>query len=77
MRSHHVKAEFTAIIDEAPEGGFWAFCPEIPGANGEGETLGEAKDSLRESIALILRDRVEDAVRGLGSSAVRDTVSVG
>ncbi|TWI72985.1 hypothetical protein LZ24_01396 [Desulfobotulus alkaliphilus] len=26
-----MKAEFTAIIEAAPEGGFWAICPEVPG----------------------------------------------
>ena len=31
-----MKGEFTAIIEEAPEGGFWAICPEVPGANGQG-----------------------------------------
>jgi predicted RNase H-like HicB family nuclease len=34
-----MKAEFTAIIEAAPEGGNWSFCPEIPGANGQGETI--------------------------------------
>jgi hypothetical protein len=29
-----MKAELTAIIETAPEGGFWAICPEVPGANG-------------------------------------------
>ena len=29
-----MKAEFTAIIETAPEGGYWAICPEVPGANG-------------------------------------------
>ena len=24
-----MKAEFTAIIEKAPEGGYWAICPEI------------------------------------------------
>ncbi len=38
-----MKSEFTAIIDTAPEGGYWAICPEIPGANGQGETIAEAK----------------------------------
>jgi len=33
-----MKAEFTAIIEKAPEGGFWAICPEVPGANGQGKT---------------------------------------
>jgi predicted RNase H-like HicB family nuclease len=62
-----MKAEFTAIIDEAPEGGYWAICPEIPGANGQGDTKEEAKESLREAIALILEDRLEDGLRGLAT----------
>ena len=40
-----MKAEFTALIEPAPEGGFWAICPEIQGANGQGETIEEAKES--------------------------------
>ena len=72
-----MKAESTAIIDEAPEGGFWAICPEIPGANGQGETKEEAKENLREAIALILEDRLEDGLRGLAAGAVRETISVG
>ena len=34
-----MKAEFTAIIDAAPESGYWAICPEGLGANGQGETI--------------------------------------
>ena len=34
-----MKSEFTAIIEVAPEGGFWAICLEISGANGQGETI--------------------------------------
>lgn len=58
-----MKAEFTAIIEAAPEGGFWAICPEVPGANGQGETIDEVKDSLRQSIELILEDRKADILR--------------
>jgi len=72
-----MKAEFTAIIEAAPEGGYWAMCPEIPGANGQGETLEEAKESLREAIYLILEDRREDVLRGLPDDVIRETVSVG
>ena len=72
-----MKAEFTAIIDRAPEGGYWAICPEIPGANGQGETKEEAKESLSEAIALILEDRLEDGLRGLSAEVVRETISVG
>jgi len=52
-----MKAEFTAIIESAPEGGYWAICPEVPGANGQSETIEETKNSLRQSCELILEDR--------------------
>ena len=71
-----MKAEFTAIIEKAPEGGYWAICPEIPGANGQGETIEEAKESLKEAIELILQDRREDILRGLPGDAIRDKVQV-
>jgi predicted RNase H-like HicB family nuclease len=55
-----MKAELTAIIEAAEEGGYWAICPEIPGANGQGETIEEVKESLKSAIQLILEDRLED-----------------
>lgn len=72
-----MKATFTALIDAAPEGGFWAVCPEIPGANGQGETVEEARNSLRDAIQLIMEDRVEDMRRGLDESVIQTVVSVG
>ncbi|MGA8017704.1 MAG: type II toxin-antitoxin system HicB family antitoxin [Desulfobacterales bacterium] len=72
-----MKAEFTAIIEPAPESGFWAICPEVPGANGQGETIEEAKDSLRQAIELILEDRKADILRGLPEDAIQDTVLIG
>ena len=71
-----MKAEFTAIIEETPEGGYWAICPEIPGTNGQGETIEEAKNSLRDAIELILEDRREDILRGLPEGVIRDKVQV-
>jgi len=72
-----MKAEFTAIIEATPEGGFWAICPEVPGANGQGETIEEIKDSLRQAIELILEDRKADILRGLPEDAIQDTVMIG
>jgi predicted RNase H-like HicB family nuclease len=71
-----MKHEFTAIIEEAPEGGFWAVCPEVPGANGQGDTVEEAKESLREAIVLIFTDRLEDMRRGLPEDAIETVVAV-
>ena len=67
--------EFTAIIEQDGEW-FVAYCPEIPGANGQGRTGDEARTSLAEAIALILEDRREDMMRGLPADADKDTVIV-
>ena len=48
--------EFTAVIEQ-DEGWFIAYCPEIPGANGQGRTKDEALRSLSDAIELILEDR--------------------
>jgi predicted RNase H-like HicB family nuclease len=72
-----MKEEFTAIIESAPEGGYWAICPEVPGANGQGETIEEAKASFREAIRLILEDRKADILRGLPEDAIQEKVLVG
>ncbi len=67
--------EFTAIIEKDGEW-FIAYCPEIPGANGQGHTKAEARENLAEAIALILTDRREDALRGAPPEAEQDTVTV-
>jgi predicted RNase H-like HicB family nuclease len=65
--------EFTAVFERD---GDWviAFCPEIPGANGQGRTKDEARESLAQAIALILEDRREDGLRGVPADAERGTV---
>ena len=71
-----MRNEFTAVIERASEGGYWAYCPEIPGANGQGETVEECRLNLREAIALILQDRREDGLRGVPADAIRETVAL-
>jgi predicted RNase H-like HicB family nuclease len=67
--------EFTAVIERD---GDWhiAYCPEVPGANGQGRTKDEAKESLSEAIALILEDRRSDGLRAVPPDAVREIVVV-
>jgi len=68
-----VHNEFTAIFERDDEW-FIGYCPEILGANGQGRTLDECRDSLREAIALILQNRREDGLRGVSVEAIRETV---
>jgi predicted RNase H-like HicB family nuclease len=67
--------EFTAVIEQ-DAGWYVAYCPEVPGANGQGRTKEEAKQSLAEAIALILEDRRADGLRGVPAEAERETVVV-
>lgn len=67
--------EFTAIIERDGDW-FIAYCPEIPGANGQGRTREECRESLAEAIALILEDRRQDALRGLPDDTIKEVVVV-
>lgn len=70
-----MRNEFTAIVERD---GKWhlAYCPEVPGANGQGATREEALASLRDAIALILEDRREEGLRGVPDDADRTVVTV-
>lgn len=50
-----MRNEFTAIIERDGEW-YIAYSPEVPGANGQGRTLEECRESLMDAIALILED---------------------
>ena len=67
---------FTAIFERDGEW-YVAYCPEVPGANGQGRTKDEARSSLASAIDLIFEDRRADALRYLPAEAERDTVVVG
>jgi predicted RNase H-like HicB family nuclease len=56
---------FTALIHrgEPDEGGFWATCLEVPGANGQGETKEQCLDDLKEAVQLLLETEREEVLR--------------
>ncbi len=70
-----MRHEFTEVFERDGDW-FIAYCPEIPGANGQGQTKEEARRSLAGAIALILEDRREDALRGVPADAECETVTL-
>ena len=70
-----MRNEFTAIIERDGDW-FIGYCPEVPGANGQGKTRKECRENLSEAIALILDDRRKDALRAVPKDAIRDVVIV-
>ena len=71
-----MRNEFTAAVERD---GPWyiAYCPELPGANGQGKTKSASLKSLAGAIALILQDRRRDGLRGVPATARREKVVVG
>ena len=57
--------KLTAIVHrgEPDEGGFWATCLEVPGANGQGETREECLADLKNAIQLLLETEREEVFR--------------
>lgn len=57
--------KLTAIVHrgEPDEGGFWATCLEVPGANGQGETKEECLANLKAAIQLLLDAEREEVFR--------------
>jgi len=68
--------EFTAVIERDGEW-FIGYCPEIPGANGQGKSKQECLDSLGQAIELILEDRREEGLRGVPEEADRAIIKIG
>ncbi|MGA2040707.1 MAG: type II toxin-antitoxin system HicB family antitoxin [Bryobacteraceae bacterium] len=45
---------YSVFYEQAPEGGYVAFVPALPGCHTQGETLEETERSVKDAIALYL-----------------------
>jgi predicted RNase H-like HicB family nuclease len=61
--------KLTAVYMQVPEG-YIAFVEELPGANTQGDTLEEARENLREAVALVLEANRELAEKSLAGQQV-------
>ena len=46
--------EYTAIVHEDEDGGYWTEVPALPGAGSQGETVDEAIANTKESIEAVI-----------------------
>lgn len=61
--------QLTAVFIKVAEG-YTAFVEELPGANTQGDTLEEARENLKEAVALILEANREWAEKSLAGQLV-------
>lgn len=59
---------FTLIIQEAEEGGYVGFVPEVPGAFTQGETKEEVRKNIKEVLELLREVRKEQVINSLGTA---------
>jgi len=68
----------TAVFVEEPEGGYSAFIEEIPGVNTQGETIDEARENLKDALAMILEANKALAEKNLlpGKKSVKEKMNL-
>lgn len=54
--------EYTILIHQAEEGGFWSEVPALPGCHSQGETIDETLHNTKEAIESYLIALKEDQV---------------
>ncbi len=63
--------EYTVILHDAEEGGFWVEVPSLPGCFSQGETVEEALDNVRDAIVCHI-----EAMRDDGHAVPADSTFV-
>ena len=67
------RVKLTAVFMKVAEG-YVGFVEELPGANTQADSLEEARDSLREAVALVLESNRVLAEESLGEvEVIRET----
>ena len=49
-----IKGHFTAVFEEAAEGGLIVYIEEMPGVNTQGKTLNGARENLEDALLLVM-----------------------
>ncbi len=58
--------QYSVVLHEAEEGGFWVDVPALPGCYSQGESVQESLGNVKEAIGLyleVLKDEGRDAPR--------------
>ncbi|MEA1945434.1 MAG: type II toxin-antitoxin system HicB family antitoxin [Euryarchaeota archaeon] len=68
--------KFTAVFER--DGDWWiGYVEELPGANTQGRTLEEARENLKEAVALVIEaNRELTRIEVMGKDAIREELLV-
>lgn len=71
-----MKREYSVVYQPIEDRWVMATVPELPGAVTQGCTLQEAREMIREAVALLLESYRENAAKEVPDDAVWETISV-
>lgn len=72
-----VQTKITIIYEPAPEGGFTAYIPEVPGAISEGETIEEAREMVLDALRELSAYRRQAALEHKAPNAIVEPWAIG
>jgi len=64
------------VVFEKGEKYYIGYCTEIPEANGQGKTLNECEENLKEAIKLVLSQRRKEVLSSVPQKALRRILTI-
>jgi predicted RNase H-like HicB family nuclease len=65
------------IVFSRDKGGYYVFCPELPGCQSQGDTFEEARENIQEAVELYLETKSKDEIEEvLGKELLTTTMEV-
>ena len=61
------------MIIEKDVHGYYAFCPDLPGCQTQGDSLEETLANIKEAVSLYLETLSEEELAGIGSKEIFST----
>jgi len=65
------------LVFEKGDKYYIGYCPEVPGANGQGITKKKCRQNLLEAIELVLQTRAQEAQLGIPKKATIEVLPLG
>jgi predicted RNase H-like HicB family nuclease len=62
-----------SVIIEKDANGYYAFCPDLPGCQTQGDSLEETLKNIKEAISLYLETLSEEELREMASKEIYST----
>ncbi len=71
-----MKREYTVVYQTIEDGWIMATVPELPGAVSQGRDMVEAREMIKDAVALLIQSYRENAAKDAPGNAIWETLTV-